>query len=82
MKRDADRVLGHMQHYRTREGRVIRLARYAPAPVELPPPYRHTLRDHLRDVVTILAPYAVAAIWLVAFWLYFAIASASQVPPR
>lgn len=53
--------------------------RRIPYPWRQAEPYRHTRRDHVRDVLLILAPYAVIGLWCVAFWFYFAIAA--QVAP-
>lgn len=40
-------------------------------------PYRHTFRDHLRDVLEILAGFAVLALIGAALWLWLAIAAIS-----
>ena len=46
-------------------------------------PYRHTFRDHLRDVREILAPFAVLMLLIAAGWLTMAVAAAWQAPvPR
>ncbi len=68
--------IGWLQHRQTRQGRRLLLA--VRRTYTLPEPYHHALRDHLRDIGTILAPYAVVVIWCAAFWLYFILAAAAQ----
>ena len=68
--------IGWLQHRRTRDGRRLLLA--VRRTYTAPEPYvPDAWRDQLRDVGTILAPYAVLAIWGLAFWLYFALAAAA-----
>lgn len=83
--RDADQVMGVMQHYRTRDGRVLKLRR----------PRAHTLADELcpprrpiepvtggwREVFEIIAGVLVMGGIYVAFIAWVAIASASTVTP-
>ncbi len=70
--------IGWLQHRQTRDGRRLLLA--VRRTYTLPEPWYYGWRDHLRDIGTILAPYAVVAIFVVGFWLWFALAAAAQVP--
>jgi hypothetical protein len=84
-RHDADQVLGYLQHYSSREGRVLKMRR----------PREHSLADELcpprkpiepinggwRDAFEMVASFVVIGGIYVAFIAWIAIASASQVAP-